>query len=57
MKARPAEIDHERRPTFDREDRPRFRRDGGAPRGGRGRGRGRGRGGFRGERPPRPAAQ
>ena len=47
LKARRAEVEHERRPAFgDREDRPRFRRDGAAPRGGfRG-----GRGGFRGDR-------
>ena len=50
MKARKTEVEHERRPTFDREDRPRFRRDGG------------GRGGFRGGRGgrgrgPRPSAQ
>jgi len=53
MKARKTEVDHERRPVFDREDRPRFRREGGRGgfRGGRG-----GRGGFRGERAPRPTA-
>jgi len=53
MKARKTEVEHERRPVFEREreDRPRFRREGG--RGGRGGFRG-GRGGFRG---PRPAPQ
>jgi len=60
MKARKTEVDHERRPAFERgrEDRPRFRRDGagrGGFRGGRGGFRG-GRGGFRGERAPRPTA-
>jgi len=50
MKARKSEAEYERRPAFEREDRPRFRRDGGErPRGGRGGFRGR-RGGFRGGR-------
>jgi len=48
MKARKTEVDHERRPVFDREDRPRR----GGFRGSRGGFRG-GRGGFRGERPAR----